>query len=113
LEGQAEGFAKLIAVAGSPEAAIQYLIVEQLPELTRIQVDAFKNIKFDNITVWDTGGNGAGSSTANFGKEILSMLPAFTDVYKNVTGKELPSMLQLTDSTVVEEVMEPLNESKK
>jgi len=94
LTKQAEGFAKLVQAAGGDAAkAVQLMIADKLPELTRIQVDAIKNIKFDKITVWDNGGNGSGNSTANFAKNLFSMIPPLTDIFKQV-GAELPAFMQ-------------------
>ena len=96
-EGQAEGFAKLVAAAGTPDNAIQMLIAEQLPELMRIQVDAIKNLKIDKVVVWDgMGGNGAenGSTTGNWIQGLLKSLPAYDELYK-MTGNNLPNMLDV------------------
>jgi len=60
----------LVEAAGdSPDAAVKLIIADKLEELTRIQVEAIKNIKIDKVTVWDSN-NGSGeqgkTATANF-----------------------------------------------
>jgi flotillin len=96
LTKQAEGFAKIVAAAGSAEKAAQLMIADKLPEIMRIQVDAIKNIKFDKITVWDSGNggsNGDSNSTAGFMKNLFAMLPPMKDVFNQV-GAELPGFMQ-------------------
>lgn len=95
LTKQAEGFEKLVKAAGGEASkAAQLLIVDKLPELTRIQVDAIKNIKFDKVVVWDTGnGNGTGNSTSNFMQNMLGMVPPLQNVFEQA-GAELPAFLQ-------------------
>jgi flotillin len=113
LEKQAEGIAKYITAAGSSEAAIQMMMVDKLPELMRIQVDAIKNIKIDKITVWDSGsGNGSGntSATGDLLKGIMTSLPAFDDLYKSM-GKSLPGMFDISgeeDAVILSDVDEKL-----
>lgn len=52
LTKQAAGLARLVAAAGGdPSAAVQLMVADKLPELTRIQVDAIKNLKIDKVTV--------------------------------------------------------------
>lgn len=120
LEKQAEGFERLVKSAGGdPDKAVQLMIADKLPELMKIQVEAIKNIKIDKITVWDSmgGGNGDGkSTTAGFLNGMLGALPAYDELFR-MTGKELPSLLNLpeakevTDATVTE-IKEEENTSK-
>jgi len=97
LAKQAEGIQKLVqAAGGDPDKAIQLMLADKIETLYSIQVDAIKNVKIDKITVWDQGsGNGAGtgSSTSDFLRSMLNIVPGFDEVYK-MAGKELPSMLQ-------------------
>lgn len=93
---QADGYAKLVAAAGSPENAVQLMITDKLPELLAIQVEAIKNVKIDKITVWDNGSNGGGdgeTSTAGFVKGLFGMLPPMEDLFKQA-GTELPALMQ-------------------
>jgi flotillin len=94
LEKQAEGMSKLIEVSGDANSAVKLIIADKLEDLTRIQVDAIKNIKIDKITVWDngtTGGDGK-TSTADFLSGMLKSVPPLGELF-NQSGMELPDLL--------------------
>ncbi len=94
LTKQAAGLSKIVAAAGgTPSAGVQLMIADKLPELTRIQVDAIKNLKIDKVTVWDSmnGQNGA-PTTANFLSGMLKSVPPLQDLFKQA-GMELPEWL--------------------
>jgi len=95
LSKQADGFKKIVEAAGGDATkAVQLMIADKLTEIVQIQTDAIKNIKFDNITVWDNGGNsGEGNSTSNFAKNLLTMVPPLESVF-GMVGAELPKALQ-------------------
>ncbi len=121
LSKQAQGFNALVQAAGKdPNSAIQYLIAEKLETLVQIQVEAIKNLKFDNVTVWDNGSNAEGkSSTANFASGLIKSVPPMSDLFK-MTGMELPSFLGKEIPKEVKEVKvqvekkdEPKEETKK
>jgi len=93
---QAEGFAAYVSAAGGdPDKAVQMMIADKLPEIIRTQVEAIKEIKFDNITVWDigNGGEGAGSSTSNWLTNLLKSVPPMDDAFKMV-GQNMPGFLE-------------------
>lgn len=93
---QAEGFKSYVdAAGGNPDKAVQLMIADKLPEIIRTQVEAIKNIKFDNITVWDSGSgkDGDGNSTAGFLKNILKAVPPLNDAF-NMVGQDIPGFLQ-------------------
>lgn len=93
LSKQAEGFAKLVeAAGGDAEKAVMMMVADKLPELVRTQVEAIKNIKIDKVTVWDSNGNGNGSSTANFLSGMMKSIPPLQDMFK-MAGMELPKYL--------------------
>lgn len=95
LEQQAEGIRALVsAAAGDPQAAVQLMIADKLEELTRIQVEAIKNLKIDKITVWDNGAHGeeGKSSTAGFVSGLMGAIPPMHELFKQA-GLELPSYL--------------------
>lgn len=94
LSKQAEGFNALVKAAGNDStSAVQYLIAEKLETLVGIQVEAIKNLKFDNITVWDAGQNADGkTSTANFASGLMKSIPPMNDLFK-MAGMELPNFL--------------------
>ena len=94
LAKQAEGYRKVVAAAGGDTgAAIQMLLVDKVEELTKIQVEAIKNLQIDKITVWDSMGGGEnGSTTANFLSNIMKSIPPLSDTMK-MAGIEIPAFL--------------------
>lgn len=101
LSRQAEGYAKIVAAAGGNAAdASKLMITDKMEDLVSKQVEAVKNIKFDKITVWDTGNQEKGSSTANFAQNIIKSVPPIKDLYE-MTGLDIPSYLgkEKTDIT--------------
>ena len=94
LEKQAEGYRKLVGAAGGDTgAAIQMMLVDKVEELTKIQVEAIKNLQIDKITVWDSAaGSGDGSSTANFLSGIMKAIPPLSDTLK-MAGIQIPTFL--------------------
>ncbi len=98
LKKKAEGFQRLVETCGGATGAQNLLITEQLPNLVREQVRAISELKFDKITVWDTGQGADGkNSTAGFASGLISALPPLHELAKNA-GLELPEYLgQLAD----------------
>jgi flotillin len=94
LSNTAQGLKAIVDAAnGDPNAAAKLLIVDKMIELTRINVDAIKNIKIDKVTVWDKGSSGDGkTSTADFLSGILKSVPALGDLF-NQAGMNLPDIL--------------------
>lgn len=102
LAKQAEGYKKVVSAAGGDTgAAIQMLLVDKLEELTKIQVEAIKNLQIDKITVWDSmGGKNGGSTTADFLSGIMKAVPPLSDTLK-MAGVEMPAYLgKSTDGEV-------------
>ncbi|MFT4073178.1 MAG: SPFH domain-containing protein [Dysgonamonadaceae bacterium] len=96
LSKQAEGYKGVVSAAGGdPVAAYQLLLIEKLPELIKIQVEAIKNIKIDKITVWDSPGNNpnGNTTTANFVSGLMKSVPPLNDLF-NMAGLNLPSYLK-------------------
>ena len=92
---QAEGLAQVVAAAGGDaNAAIRLMVTDKLEELTRIQVDAVKNLKIDKVTVWDNGQSGADgkSSTAGFISGLYKSVPPLTDLF-DMAGMKQPEYL--------------------
>lgn len=93
LEAKADGYRKLVeSVGGDAQAASTLLMIEKLEELVSRQVEAISNLKIDKITVWDSGGNGDGSSTSNFISNLFKSLPPLQDITE-MAGVELPEYL--------------------
>ena len=100
LEAKAAGYAMLVTSAGGDaKAAATLLMVEKIETMVEAQVEAIKNLKIDSITVWDSGGDGDGSSTSNFISSLVKSLPPLHDVAANA-GVDLPEYLgTLSDNT--------------
>ncbi len=95
LAKQAEGMKLLVEAAGqNADAAVKLIIADKLEELTRIQVEAIKNIKIDKVTVWDSNGtNDQGkTSTANFLSGLMKSIPPMNELFQQA-GMELPEFL--------------------
>jgi len=95
LTKQAEGFAEIVRSAGGEaNDAIRLMVADKLEEITRIQVDAIKNLKIDKITVWDSGAQNAGgkSSTANFVSGLMKAIPPMNELF-DMAGMKLPEYL--------------------
>ncbi|MDH5505610.1 MAG: SPFH domain-containing protein [Anaerolineae bacterium] len=94
LESKASGYASLVASCeGDTRAAATLLMIEKMEELVGKQVEAISNMKIDKITVWDSGGgDGSGSSTANFVSNLIKSVPPLQDL-SSMVGLELPDFL--------------------
>ncbi|MDY0294421.1 MAG: SPFH domain-containing protein [Acholeplasmataceae bacterium] len=107
LSKQAEGFKQIVNSAGdNPDAAVKLLIADKLESLVKIQVEAIKNLKFDKITVWDSGSKDGASSTSNFASSLFKSIPPMKELF-DMAGMELPKYL---GTEKVEEVKEETKE---
>ncbi len=92
---QAEGFAELVKSAGGdPNAAIRLMVADKLEEITRIQVEAIKNLQIDKITVWDSGAKNADgkNTTADFISGLYKSIPPLNEMF-DMAGMKLPEYL--------------------
>ena len=98
LEAKAAGYKGLVGSAGGDaKAAATLLMVEKIDQMVSAQVEAIRNLKIDSITVWDSGGDGDGSSTSNFISNLVKSLPPLHDIASNA-GVDLPDYLgSMTD----------------
>jgi flotillin len=103
LDSKAAGYQRLVeSVGGDAQAAATLLMIEKLEELVARQVEAISNLKIDKITVWDSGGNGDGSSTSNFISNLFKSLPPLQDI-SEMAGFELPEYLgKMREKNIVE-----------
>ena len=95
LAKQAEGMKLLVEAAGeNADDAVKLMIADKLEELTRIQVEAIKNIKIDKVTVWDGNGNSENgkTATANFLSGMMKSIPPMNELFQQA-GMELPDFL--------------------
>lgn len=107
LDAKGVGYANLVqACKNDPKHAATLLMVEKISELVELQAKAISNLKIDKITVWDSGNNEKGSSTANFVSSMVKSLPALHDVAA-MAGVELPSYLGEVEKDKVETLEAP------
>jgi flotillin len=93
LSKQAKGFEQIVkAGGGTSDDAVKLLIGDKIQDLVKLQVEAIKNIKIDQVTVWDGGGTNGGHSTANFLSGMLKSVPPLQDIFK-MSGMQLPEFL--------------------
>lgn len=93
LEARALGLGKLIEQCGSSKDAVQLLMLDHIEELAKISATAISNIKFDKITVWESGNQKDGNLTSNFIKNIATSLPPLHSVMNNVAGVDMEKFL--------------------
>ena len=95
LTKQAEGLNEIVrAAGGEANDAVRLMVADKLEELTKIQVEAVKNLKIDKITVWDNGNkseNGK-TTTANFLSGMMQSIPPMNELF-NMAGMQLPEYL--------------------
>lgn len=94
LSKQAEGFSQIVkAAGGNADSAVQLLLTDKIEELTRIQVEAIKNLNIDKITVWDSmSGENGSPTTANFLSGMMKSIPPMNEMYK-MAGLKIPEFL--------------------
>ena len=106
LKAKAEGFQKLFATVGEDQKHLipTMEIVKSLPEIVESQAKAISNIKFDKVTVVDSGSTGNGSGVSNFLQSMSKSLPAFHEILKTA-GVDGPQFLGkfIKDSEVSED----------
>ncbi|MBQ1973016.1 MAG: flotillin family protein [Paraprevotella sp.] len=92
---QAAGYDKMVqAAGGDANKAYMLLLLEKLPELVKIQVEAVKGINIDHVTVWDSGADGANGkgSTAGFVSGLMKSVPPLNELF-DMAGLNLPEYL--------------------
>lgn len=90
LSKQADGFNKLVEAAnGDPQSAINFLMIDKLAELTKIQTSAIKDLDIDKVVVYD---NGSGKGVSNFVQGLYGMMPQLND-FLSQSGMTLPDGL--------------------
>ena len=104
---QAQGLSKVVeAAGGDPNSALRLLLADKMEDLLSIQVDAIKNIKFDKVTVWDSGaGKDGQTSTASFLSGLMKSLPPLNELF-DMAGMQLPEFLGKTNDESVAPVAE-------
>jgi flotillin len=111
LDAKAAGYAALVKSCDSDaRAAATLLMIEKIEDIVARQVKAISNLKIDKITVWDSGGggDGKGSSTANFVSSLIRSIPPLQDVAA-MAGVELPGYLgRMADAVPADVKAEPI-----
>lgn len=94
LNRQASGYGKMVEAAeGDATKAYMLLLLEKLPELIKIQVEAVKGINIDHVTVWDGGASADGkNSTAGFVSGLMKSVPPLNELFEQA-GLALPEYL--------------------
>ena len=81
------------AAEGDATKAYMLLLLEKLPELIKIQVEAVKGINIDHVTVWDGGTSADGkNSTAGFVSGLMKSVPPLNELFEQA-GLALPEYL--------------------
>lgn len=93
LAKKGEGLERIIQACGGAQQAFQLLMLEHLQHLADSSAKAISNIKFDKVVVWENGGQGGQTNTANFLSGLSRTLPPMMQVLKDIGGIELPESL--------------------
>jgi len=93
LAKKGEGLKRIIEACGGAQQAFQLMMLEHFDTLVEASAKAISNIKFDKVVVWEGGGQGGTSSTANFLHNLARTLPPMMQVMKDIGGIELPETL--------------------
>jgi len=93
LARKAEGLSKLVEGCGGANHAFQLLMLEHLDHLAETSAKAISNIKFDKITVWDSGNGEGKGGAAGFLSSLGQAVPPLMNVMKSVGGVEMPEYL--------------------
>jgi flotillin len=91
LARKAEGLKKVVDGCGGADRAFQLLMLEHLDHLADTSAKAIANIKFDKVTVWDSG-NGKGGA-AGFLSSLGQSVPPLMNVMKSIGGVDMPEYL--------------------
>lgn len=90
LAKKGEGLSKIVAGCGSAEQAFQLMMLEHLDHLAETSAKAISNIKFDKVTVWDSG-TGEGGGASGFLSSLGRSVPPLMNVMKDIGGVEMPA----------------------
>lgn len=91
LAKKAEGLRQIVAGCGGAKEAFQLLMLEHLDHLADSSAKAIANIKFDKVTVWDSGNGSGKGGAAGFLSSLGQSIPPLLDVMKSVGGVDMPA----------------------
>jgi flotillin len=93
LAKKGEGLKQIVEACGGAQQAFQLMMLEHLDKLAETSAKAISNIKFDKVVVWENGGNGSRSNTADFLHKMAGSLPPMLQVMRDIGGVDIPTSL--------------------
>jgi flotillin len=93
LAKKGEGLKQIVEACGGAKEAFQLMMLEHLDKLAESSAKAISNIKFDKIVVWENGGSGGRSNTADFLHKMAGTLPPMLQVMRDIGGVDIPESL--------------------
>ena len=90
LAKKGEGLSKIVSGCGGADKAFQLMMLEHLDHLAETSAQAISNIKFDKVTVWDSG-TGEGGGASGFLSSLGRAVPPLMNVMKDIGGVEMPA----------------------
>lgn len=93
LAKKGEGLKQIVEACGGAKEAFQLMMLEHLDTLAESSAKAISNIKFDKVVVWENGGTGGRSNTADFLHKMAGTLPPMMQVMRDIGGIEIPESL--------------------
>ncbi len=92
LAKKGEGLRRIVDGCGGSDKAFQLLMLEHLDHLAETSAKAIANIKFDKVTVWDSG-KADGGGASGFLSSLSRSVPPLMDVMRSIGGVQMPEFL--------------------
>ncbi len=93
LAKKGEGLREIVEGVGGARDAFQLMMLEHLDHLAVQASTAIQNIKFDKVTVWDSGHESGSGGASGFINSMGRAVPPLMDVMKNIGGVDMPDYL--------------------
>jgi len=93
LAKKGEGLREIVQGCGDAEQAFKLLMLEHIDHLADASSAAIANIKFDKVTVWDSGNGDGKGGASGFLRGLGQSMPPLMDVMRSIGGVELPDYL--------------------
>jgi flotillin len=93
LAKKGEGLRQIVEGVGGAREAFQLMMLEHLDHLAEQASSAIQNIKFDKVTVWDSGNEDGSGGASGFINSMGRAVPPLMDVMRNIGGVEMPEYL--------------------
>jgi flotillin len=90
LAKKGDGLARIVQGCGSADQAFQLMMLEHLDHLAETSAQAISNIKFDKVTVWDSG-RADGGGASGFISSLGGAVPPLMDVMRRIGGVQMPA----------------------